>query len=284
MISAEQVDRLRRRLEVRRHELFEARAQLDRSWQDLHEPAVEVEERAQMEKLSYGHDKLDAQEKDEIERIDDALARVHVGTYGLCVSCGADIEPRRLEAVPWTDLCAECARDLDEASDELEPRRVAVEERDMISGENLPPDLDGMSDEELQDAIMTKLVEDGRVELDELEVTVTDGSVALAGALPSLAARHLLHEILQDTLGLVDVRDEIRVEPVLWEREDRAPGREPSPRTDEEAILEGDVTEEDVYETMKSGESLAPPDEFTPEKELNEDEQGMEENKNHRKM
>ena len=33
-----------------------------------------------------------------------------------------------------------------------------------------------------------------------------------------------------------DVRDEIRVEPVLWEREDRAPGREPSPRTDEVTV------------------------------------------------
>ena len=161
---------------------------------------------------------------------------------------------------------------------------MAVDESDMVSGQNLPPDLDGMSDEEIRDAIMTKLVEDGRVELDELDVAVSAGVVALSGALPSLARRHLLHEILQDVLGLVDVRDEIRVEPVLWEREDRAPGREPPPRTDEEVILEGDSTEENVYETMKSGETLIPPDEFTPEKELDEDEQGMDEAKNHRKM
>jgi DnaK suppressor protein len=42
--------------------------------------------------------------------IDDALARIDVGTYGICVNCGAQIAPERLEAMPWATLCIECKR------------------------------------------------------------------------------------------------------------------------------------------------------------------------------
>lgn len=42
--------------------------------------------------------------------IDAALARIESGTYGICVNCGAQIAPERLEAVPWATLCIECKR------------------------------------------------------------------------------------------------------------------------------------------------------------------------------
>jgi DnaK suppressor protein len=35
-----------------------------------------------------------------------ALRRLEDGTYGRCVVDGGPIEPERLEAVPWTALCA----------------------------------------------------------------------------------------------------------------------------------------------------------------------------------
>jgi DnaK suppressor protein len=34
-----------------------------------------------------------------------ALKRIEEGTYGRCVDCGRQIEPARLEAVPWTPYC-----------------------------------------------------------------------------------------------------------------------------------------------------------------------------------
>jgi DnaK suppressor protein len=37
----------------------------------------------------------------------DALRRIENGTYGKCVACGRQIEPERLEAVPWTPFCRE---------------------------------------------------------------------------------------------------------------------------------------------------------------------------------
>ena len=38
-----------------------------------------------------------------------ALARVHEGTYGLCLHCGRQIAAGRLEVRPTASLCVECA-------------------------------------------------------------------------------------------------------------------------------------------------------------------------------
>jgi DnaK suppressor protein len=41
----------------------------------------------------------------EIER---ALKRVAGGTYGVCESCGEEISPHRLKAIPWARYCLTC--------------------------------------------------------------------------------------------------------------------------------------------------------------------------------
>jgi DnaK suppressor protein len=40
--------------------------------------------------------------------IEDALARIRAGTFGVCGACKAPIAKARLEAVPWTHLCRVC--------------------------------------------------------------------------------------------------------------------------------------------------------------------------------
>jgi DnaK suppressor protein len=40
--------------------------------------------------------------------IRDALVRIDDKSYGTCVNCENDINPKRLEAVPWTQLCLQC--------------------------------------------------------------------------------------------------------------------------------------------------------------------------------
>jgi len=42
--------------------------------------------------------------------IDAALARLDDGTYGRCQQCGTEIEPERLEALPWATLCIDDKR------------------------------------------------------------------------------------------------------------------------------------------------------------------------------
>jgi DnaK suppressor protein len=37
-----------------------------------------------------------------------ALERIRQGTFGECMQCGSEIEPRRLEAIPWARYCLNC--------------------------------------------------------------------------------------------------------------------------------------------------------------------------------
>lgn len=45
--------------------------------------------------------------------IEEALNRIEDGEYGLCVHCGKEVQPKRLEAVPWARHCITC-QDLQE--------------------------------------------------------------------------------------------------------------------------------------------------------------------------
>jgi len=43
-----------------------------------------------------------------LQAIEEALARIKQGTFGVCQVCKRPISKARLEAVPWTRLCREC--------------------------------------------------------------------------------------------------------------------------------------------------------------------------------
>jgi DnaK suppressor protein len=43
-----------------------------------------------------------------LRKIEEALARIRQGTFGVCQVCKRPISKARLEAVPWTHLCREC--------------------------------------------------------------------------------------------------------------------------------------------------------------------------------
>ncbi len=45
----------------------------------------------------------------ELKKIKAALKRMEDGDYGYCVSCGEDVEPKRLEFDPAAPLCMDCA-------------------------------------------------------------------------------------------------------------------------------------------------------------------------------
>jgi len=44
-----------------------------------------------------------------LREIDDALERIDKGTYGECTFCGKGISRERLEALPYAELCMDCA-------------------------------------------------------------------------------------------------------------------------------------------------------------------------------
>jgi len=53
---------------------------------------------------SLGHLELS-----ELKRIDAALARITAGTYGSCQKCGDPISDERLNLLPDTPFCKQCA-------------------------------------------------------------------------------------------------------------------------------------------------------------------------------
>ena len=58
--------------------------------------------------------KLKGRERKLLKKIDDAIEKIDNGTYGICESCGEEINIRRLEARPVTTMCIECKTEQEE--------------------------------------------------------------------------------------------------------------------------------------------------------------------------
>ncbi len=43
-----------------------------------------------------------------LQLVREALERIEQKSYGECVNCGHPIQPKRLDAVPWTRHCIQC--------------------------------------------------------------------------------------------------------------------------------------------------------------------------------
>ncbi|GAB5505139.1 MAG: hypothetical protein Rhirs2KO_03020 [Rhizobiaceae bacterium] len=69
---------------------------------DWEENAIEQEDDEVLESLG-------ASGLTEYKAIRAALARIKAGTYGDCSKCGEPIEEERLDVLPHTPLCSECA-------------------------------------------------------------------------------------------------------------------------------------------------------------------------------
>ena len=73
----------------------------DQNTQDMTDMAVESYTR----EFLFGKSAADRRM---MRSIQDALLRIDNGTYGFCANCDNEINPRRLEAVPWAELCVKC--------------------------------------------------------------------------------------------------------------------------------------------------------------------------------
>ena len=52
-------------------------------------------------------------EQGTLEQVHDALGRIDAGTFGRCQECGEAIAKPRLQALPYTPHCIQCARELE---------------------------------------------------------------------------------------------------------------------------------------------------------------------------
>ncbi len=58
--------------------------------------------------------KLKGRERKLLAKIDEAIEKIDNGTYGICESCGEEINIKRLEARPVTSMCIECKTEQEE--------------------------------------------------------------------------------------------------------------------------------------------------------------------------
>jgi len=71
---------------------------------DVEEPE---EEAVDLQEIDVDQAILD-NENTLLAEVQQALARIENGTYGMCSNCGQPIPEKRLEAIPWATLCLIC--------------------------------------------------------------------------------------------------------------------------------------------------------------------------------
>ncbi len=106
-MSAAKYEGLREALEAKKEELT---IRLDRIHANLRRGCdADSKERAKQFEDNEVVDALGNEAREELAKISAALQRLDKGDYGLCVECGLEIEPGRLEVYPYADECIECA-------------------------------------------------------------------------------------------------------------------------------------------------------------------------------
>ncbi len=241
-----------------RERMFDIHSRREEDRGQLVEREVEFQENAQKDGLLEPLSRADDSAKDRLDKVINALRKIELAEYGYCERCGGEIEEERLEALPWATLCSTC-----QAESENGTRYTLTEEED--EAPDLPPDLQGLPDDEILRYVLEELQEDGRVDLDELVIECNLGTIHLDGFLPSEAQHQILLEILLDGIGIGSLMDHISIDPLLWETDERTAGRQSPGEEQEEGTLSSDEETSDAYVSRTSGASLEPPDELIPE-------------------
>lgn len=90
--------------------LAELESRLDRIEDELDQPAEkDWEDAATGREDDEVLESMGAAGLHEMEMIRAALARIASGDYGLCTKCGAEISAERLNVLPETPFCRNCA-------------------------------------------------------------------------------------------------------------------------------------------------------------------------------
>jgi|YNPNPStandDraft_1061719.scaffolds.fasta_scaffold00613_11 DnaK suppressor protein len=111
MLSAQVLERLRRRLEEERERLRKHIAELGEMLRQEDREIGSAEDDADIAARTISYDGLLAlmeSERETLVEVEAALLAMEEGTYGRCVSCGREIEPARLEARPYARRCIVC--------------------------------------------------------------------------------------------------------------------------------------------------------------------------------
>ena len=108
MPSAKKTEHFKQVLEARIAELESVLAAAQRETRmDATRHADAADQAAsEYERQSLVHKATAARQR--LRTLTQALERIRQGSFGECAQCGSDIEPKRLEAIPWARYCVKC--------------------------------------------------------------------------------------------------------------------------------------------------------------------------------
>jgi DnaK suppressor protein len=268
--------RFRDMLFARRKEMLDRVKSLESGWNDLKQTAIELEEEAQKLSITEPFDRLDEVGRDQIEHIDLALRKMPLGNYGVCEGCGNQISFKRLEAIPWTRLCIDCAREferkgltLQAPSEVVTPTHPRDEETIERPGK-LPDEYGGLSDEQILALVMEEIERDGRIDTEEIEITLSDGVLYLEGVIAGVPEHQILMQIITDVLGFSSVVDHLTIDEVPWERDDRTPEAPPqAARLKDKILYDEENLTEDLFQASYQNDDTpySPPEKPLPHQE-----------------
>jgi DnaK suppressor protein len=95
-------------LQRRRKEILDSQKPLSASMIDTNTRQGDLADQATGNNEVHIHLKLKQTDAKILQAIEEALARIERGTYGVCRDCGEPIAPARLRAIPWTRSCITC--------------------------------------------------------------------------------------------------------------------------------------------------------------------------------
>jgi DnaK suppressor protein len=114
-MDKKKLDYFKKRLESRQLELRRMVTRTEQDGRTVDEDsAQDIADRAAS---SYTKEFLFHQSNNDrqlLQMVEGALERLREGSFGECISCGKEINAKRLEAVPWTRHCIECQEKLEQ--------------------------------------------------------------------------------------------------------------------------------------------------------------------------
>jgi len=115
-MDKKKLEQFKKRLEQRQQEL---RRTLSRNVQDGRAADSEdiAQDIADKAANSYTKEFLFSQSSNDralLARVEEALGRIRDGSFGECINCGKELNPKRLEAVPWARYCISCQEKIEQ--------------------------------------------------------------------------------------------------------------------------------------------------------------------------
>ncbi len=107
-MDREQLDLFRAQLLQKKQEILADAGKTMTEMTDQTTNVPDPNDRATLESGRSFELRIRDRERKLLVKIDEAIARIDEGSYGICEDCGEEIGLKRLEARPVTTLCIDC--------------------------------------------------------------------------------------------------------------------------------------------------------------------------------